>query len=283
MKYSSENVLAGIVTYNPDIKRLRENITALLKQVRYIYIVDNGSNNIGEIEELIKNENIHIKKYDKNMGIAQALKEIMDYAKSANFAWVLTLDQDSITEDGLIEKYLEYGNMPICSDVGMFTCLIKDRNFDDKKYEVQTQDIIEVPYCITSAAFTNVEKYFKTEGYDAGFFIDAVDFDICYSLRDKGYKICRINHTGLFHEVGHGENRRFLWKKIVIYHQKAFRIYYFSRNLILMNRKHKKLYPFSHLMKNELALLIRILFYEDSKKEKLNSFLKGIKDAKKTQ
>lgn len=281
MKYSSNNVLAGVVTYNPNIERLNENLTALLRQVLYIYIVDNGSSNISEIEELIRNKKIHIKKYDKNMGIAQALKEIMVYAKSTNFGWVLTVDQDSIIENDLIEKYIEYSNMPECSDVGMFTCLIKDRNFDDKKYEFQVQNVIEVPYCITSAAFTNVDKYFKTEGYDADFFIDAVDFDICYSLRDKGYKICRINHIGLLHEVGHGENRRFLWKKIVIYHQKPFRIYYYSRNMILMNRKHRNSYSFAQLLKNELALLLRIVFYEEDKYKKLNAYFKGIKDAKK--
>ena len=63
MKYSVEDVLAGIVTYNPDIKRLNENIIALLKQVKHVYIVDNGSHNILEIENLITSyKNIIINK-----------------------------------------------------------------------------------------------------------------------------------------------------------------------------------------------------------------------------
>ncbi len=281
MKYSIENVLAGIVTYNPDIERLKDNMTALLKQVKYVYIVDNGSNNILQIENLLleKNGAILLKKFENNLGIAQALKEIMDYSKFQNFKWVLSLDQDSIVEEGLVEKYIEASNLSVCSDVGMFTCLVKDRNFNDTKYEEQDQNLLDVPYCITSAAFTNVEKYFKTDGYDVDFFIDAVDFDICYSLRDIGYRICRINHIGLYHEVGHGENRKFLGKSIVVYHQKPFRIYYYSRNMVAMHRKHKRLYSFVHMLKNEFALLTRVLLYEDDRKEKLKSLFHGIKDA----
>mgnify|MGYP004607732705 CR=1 FL=1 len=283
MKYRLEDILAGIVTYNPDIRRLHDNIEELLKQVKYVYVVDNGSKNIQEIEKLIKqyNGSIEIKKYKQNKGIAQALKEIMEYSKINSFKWVLTLDQDSIIESGLVDRYLETCNSPECSDVGMFTCLIKDRNFDDQKYEAQKQHLINVPYCITSAAFTNVDKYCETEGYDANFFIDAVDFDICYALRDIGYRICRIDYPGLYHEVGHGENRYFLWKKIVVYHQKPFRIYYYSRNMILMQKKHPQKYRRRILIKNEAALFIRILLYEDCKKEKMIAFFRGIGDAKR--
>ncbi len=283
MKYRLENVLAGIVTYNPDIRRLQENIEELLKQVKYVYVVDNGSQNVKEVETLINAHTgiIKLKKYENNKGIAQALKDIMEYSKDKDFKWVLSLDQDSIIENGLVNKYIEVCNLPECADVGMFTCLIKDRNFDDKKYEEQKQDLIEVSYCITSAAFTNVDKYFETDGYDPSFFIDAVDFDICYALQDIGYRICRINYTGLYHEVGHGENHHFLWKKIVVYHQKPFRIYYYSRNMVLMQKKHKKKYKFRRLIKNEMALFIRVLLYEDHKKDKIKAFFCGIGDANK--
>ena len=280
MNYKIDDILAGIVTYNPDIKRLKQNVSELLKQVKFLYIVDNGSNNIEQIETLLSeicNINVKIKKFENNLGIAAALKEIMDYSKSSQYKWVLSLDQDSVIEPGLVNEYLRASNNPKYQDVGMFTCLIKDRNFQDKKYEEQNQEVQEVPYCITSAAFTNVEKYNDTSGYDTSFFIDAVDFDICYSLREKGYKVCRVNYTGLYHEVGHGENRRFLWKSIVVYHQNPIRIYYFARNLKFMHRKHRQLYPVHFLIKSELALFARILIYEDSKKEKIKSFWNGIR------
>lgn len=271
-------VLVGIVTFNPDLQRLKDNINAVLVQAKHILIVDNGSDNFEDIERLFSDD-ITIIKNAKNQGIAKALRQIMEFGNKQGYIWVLTLDQDSIICSSLVKEYCKYVCRDDLQDVGMFTCLIKDRNFNDEKYEKQDTDVLEVPYCITSAAFTNVKKYFMTKGYDEKFFIDAVDFDICYSLREIGYRICRINMMGLYHEVGHGENRKFLWKEIVVYNHSPFRIYYMARNTVFMNRKHKNLFPWYMMIKKELTLLARILLYENCKQEKFNQFIKGLKAA----
>ena len=41
MKY-----IAGIVLYNPDLGRLKENIESICKQVDKVILIDNGSDNI---------------------------------------------------------------------------------------------------------------------------------------------------------------------------------------------------------------------------------------------
>lgn len=282
-------VLTGIVTYNPDLVRLKENLKAMIKQIKNIYIVDNGSENFFEIKAYInlinskEGSNIQVFDFKENKGIAAALAQIMLYARESHYEWVLTLDQDSIIQEGLLETYWIVANDDEYQDAGMLTCLIKDRNFKDSKYEDQEEEVKEVDYCITSAAFTNVDKYFMTNGYDIDFFIDCVDFDICYSLRNIGYKIYRVKKIGLYHEVGHGENRRFLWKDIVIYHQKPFRIYYLARNTIWMYRKQKRLFGFITTVKKELALGTRVIVYEDNKKEKIGAYLNGVKDGFKNQ
>ena len=193
--YIKSDVVAGIVTYNPDTDRLLSNINAVQNQVDRIVIVDNGSINVAAIDHLIT-DRIHFIKWKQNKGIASALKTIMDFAIENHYSWVLTVDQDSIVQEGLIEEYLKYANREDCRNVGMFTCLIKDRNFSDKKHEEQKSDIQVVDSCITSAAFCSVEKYRTIDGYDESFFIDCVDFDICYQLRDAGYTVNRINYTG---------------------------------------------------------------------------------------
>lgn len=272
---SKKEAIIGIVTFNPEIERLKENIGALLEQTSEIVIVDNGSNNYKDIYEML-DSNIAVLRNEKNEGIASALCKIMEYARDNGYSWVLSLDQDSVIQPGLMERYYYYSKLAENSDVAMFTCLIKDRNFTDEKYEEQSLEIIDVPYCITSAAYTNVEKYFMTNGYDRDFFIDAVDFDICYTLREAGYRVCRISYVGLYHEVGHGENRSFFGKNIVVYHQKPFRVYYLARNTITMSKKHRKLFPWFVMIKKEAALLARILFYEDCKYKKLIAFYRGV-------
>lgn len=279
-EYTVDNIIAGVVTFNPNIDRLRECLAAILKQVHSLIIFDNGSRNVADIVKLLSelHGSCQIIKNGENAGIAYALAAIMDYARAHDYKWVLTLDQDSILQAGIIDKYLQCANN--YQDAAMITCLIHDRNFYDPKYEEQGNDVIEVPYCITSAAFTNVDKYFSTSGYDSEFFIDCVDFDICYSLREAGYKIYRVNHVGLLHEVGHGEQRRFLWKKIIVYHEAPWRIYYLARNTKLLAKRHTT-YGKMRAAKKEIALLTRILLYEDKKKEKLKMYSKGIHDSKK--
>lgn len=270
--------IVGIVTFNPDIERLNENLDAVLKQSSNVVIIDNGSDNYDDFIKVIDRRVVVIHN-ESNEGIASALCSIMDYARDNGFTWVLTLDQDSVIVSGLIDVYLHYSADESFSDVAAFTCLIKDRNYIDEKYEKQLLEVVEVPYCITSATFMNVEKYYRTKGYDRSFFIDAVDFDICYSLRECGYRLCRVNFEGLYHEVGHGENRFFLGKKIVVYHQTPMRIYYFARNMIIMSKKHRKLFPWFSLVKKELALFMRIVLYEDNRSEKLKFFFKGVRES----
>lgn len=278
-KYTNDDVVAGIVTYNPNMERLEQCVNAVLSQVRHIVIFDNGSINISNIKELVvkSSKNVSVIDNGRNDGIAVALLKIMLFAKTNNYKWVLTLDQDSVLQEGIVNCYLETANSAKYVNAGMITCLIKDRNFYDEKYEKQKARVISVPYCITSGAFTSVNKYFMTSGYDEKFFIDCVDFDICYSLKESGYKIYRVNHIGILHEVGHGEEKKFLWKKIIIYHENPERIYYLARNTKRLQKKHKE-YGKVRMIYKEMTLLCRIILYEDNKKDKFRAFIKGILD-----
>jgi len=109
-------IYAGIVLYNPDISLLKKNIEAIRNQVAKVALVDNGSDNIAEVQSLInKYENACLISNDDNLGIAKALNQIMERAKEENAQWVLTLDQDSICPDGMVKKYQAYIN----DNVGM--------------------------------------------------------------------------------------------------------------------------------------------------------------------
>lgn len=45
-----------------------------------------------------------------NQGIAFALNQILNWAKSQRYSWVLTMDQDSICSVNMIDEYLKYIN-----------------------------------------------------------------------------------------------------------------------------------------------------------------------------
>ena len=268
--------IAGIVLFNPEIERLNENIKEVSKQVDEIILVDNNSKNICQIEELIKlYSKVNIIKNTTNYGIAKALNQIVKYAFEGKYEWVLTLDQDSVVKDGLVNKYNEYIGIP---NVAIMNCNIEDRNFVEPIERKKTGEYIEVKNVITSGSYLNVKACYDVGGFDEKMFIDRVDTDMCYMLTNKGYKIIEINYKGLLHEVGNKTKvKKILGKDVVIFNHAPFRSYYIIRNGVYFFRKHYN--QIENSKKFYFSIYRRIgvfVFYEDKKIEKLILSIKAI-------
>lgn len=271
------DVIGGIVTFNPDIDRLRENIDAIKEQVDEIVVVDNDSNNIHEIMQLSNEYDFELVKLSSNYGIAYALNIILKNAKLKKKNWVLALDQDSVCEKGLVDKYLKYKELP---NTGMLTCNIKDRNYIYYNEGSSEKSYSEIKYCITAASFMNVEAYNSGCIYDEKMFIDKVDFDMCLQLREHGFKIYKINFNGLLQEVGDGKTVRIGPFSTVTYNHSPLRRYYMTRNGIYLARKHKEKSLVASIYR-ELRDMFIVLIFEKDKIEKLKSSLKGFSDGLK--
>lgn len=271
-------LLAGIVLFNPNLKRLQENYEAISAQVDKVLFIDNGSNNKDEIGLWLDGKtDIDFITNDINRGIATALKQIMDFAIDKQYDWVVTLDQDSVVNDKLIDNYLKYVNIP---DTGLLTCNIVDRNFVEVDQFPET-GWKYVTQCITSASMMSVVAYKKTDGYDEKMFIDSVDFDICLNLKKHGLKIVKINYDGVLHEVGKGKNVRLLFKDYIVYNHSAFRNYYIARNHLYLIRKYPESFNTLKEYIREIRSEVLIILFEKNKFSKLRSRWKGIIDSKK--
>ena len=179
-------VAAIIITYNPDIKRLDENIKAVLPQIEQLFIVDNGSKNSCEIyEKYAFLENINIIKLKRNKGIAYALNRGCEAAEKFS-EWVITLDQDSVVPNNLVEEYEKFINFP---NIGIIAPRIKYKNGFIENDFYNSKHYIEVEKCISSANMVKLSSWKAVGGFDEKMFIDYVDFDFCASLREHGYKI----------------------------------------------------------------------------------------------
>lgn len=270
------NICAGIVLFNPEIERLNENIEHIRKQVAQLVLVDNGSDNLNEVKDLIKGlPNVILLENGENLGIAQALNRILKFAGDYSYEWVLTLDQDSVADDSLIEAYKKFLiEHTLSQKIGCLTCNIVDRNFNIEKKESGYE---EIDYCITSGSLMNVEKTFEIGGFDESMFIDKVDCDICINMRKHGYKIIRINYDGLLHEIGHAKQINLGFRKWELYNHSSFRRYYMCRNASYLLRKYHNIYVFNMFLK-EVFQFILVFLFEDNKKEKAGKGLKGFAD-----
>lgn len=272
------NICAGIVLYNPDIERLKENIYGIYDQVDLIILVDNNSENIEDVQkEVCKHENIKLIKNEINLGIASALNQIMEFGEKNNFNWVLTLDQDSICPKNLIAEYNKYIDI---NDVAIICPKIIDINRPIKEDECIV-DYKFIDKCITSASLTNVEIWKKISGFDEKMFIDMVDFDYCRRVTLNNFKILRVNNVSILHEIGNITQHKILGLSFIAHNHSSFRKYYIARNIIYFERKHKlhktKLIEYLRILK---LMLISILF-EKNKIEKIKMILKGTIDGYK--
>lgn len=266
-------ILGAIVTYNPDIERLMENIASVINQVDKLLIFDNHSRNVLEIETKL-GMNILIYKSDQNIGMSGALNYILNYASMNNYEWFLTLDQDSIIVKNCINQYCEFiKKNNEYNNLAILTCKIKDRNHSHQ--DIMCKGFLEVNECITSGAFYKTSILKSVGGFDNQLFIDLVDNDICYNLINNGYKIVKLNYEGLLHEIGVSTDKKILTRKIMVANEKVFRLYYMSRNSIYEFRKYKKF----KFLKLYFINLGKAILFESNKLLRIKACILGVKDA----
>ena len=269
-------ICAGIVLYNPNEDRLAENINAILPQVSWLILVDNGSNNIESIlKQWDKKSKIKFILNIKNEGIAKALNQMCETASAANSKWILTLDQDSVCPSNLIENFLKYTKL---NKIGII-CPRFELNIDGHILNKTTSSVDYVDYCITSASLTNLEAWYKSGKFDEWMFIDCVDYDFCLKLINKGYRIIRLNDVVINHEVGNLQIMKLPYgKKIILHNHNPIRNYYISRNTIYILKKYWKNKSVYKWIPRLIYWQIFKLAFEKNKIKTLKSFFKGVKD-----
>ena len=270
-------VYAGVVTYNPEIKRLKENISSIQNQVTTVVIFDNGSNNVDNIQNLILGlANVVFIKSEKNLGIAAALNRLMQWGNDKGYDWMLSLDQDSVCEENFVARMKPY--LTIEQNLGVVAPVIVDRNVGVVGHNPKSE-YIHVNTCITSGAFSKVSAWKEIGKYDESMFIDSVDFEYCYRMRKCGYEVIQVRDVQLLHELGKSQRKRFfIWSFDVTGHS-AFRKYYIARNNVYYPLKHHMWLHFIRGNLRNINLILTIVFYERSKRNKISAVCRGWKDA----
>ena len=124
----------------------------------------------------------------------------------------------------------------------------------------------------------NIKAWSEIGGFDERMFIDGVDFDICYRLRQRGYKIYCIHSVVLLHEIGHIEYHRFLFWKVLVMNHSAFRKYYIARNVIYTAKKRRSTLLVVKGLLQEIKMIGIVIFYEEDKLNKIRCICRGIYD-----
>ena len=272
-------ICAGIVTYNPQINLLSSCITAIRSQVDHVVIIDNGSNNSRDIDDL-KNycDNISVVYNNNNEGIAKALNQIGSEAKRLECDWFLTLDQDSICQPDMIDNYDSCIKELNDETIGMLCPRIKlrvlgkDENSITSKYE-------DVEVAITSGCLVKVEAWEDVCGFWNYLFIDKVDDDFCLSLREKGWRIVKVNRISLEHEIGRPTKHKMFIFSYYTDSYPDFRYYYIARNTMVVYSLHSN-HKFN-ITWIIIKKLLKLFLGEKNKYSKTKAFILGYLDGRK--
>ena len=246
----------GIVTYRPDAQRLKENIDAASSQPETgeILIADNDK---GE-----------------NVGMACGLNQLCRRAIELGYEWIVTLDQDSVMQPGMLSDFSHYIDR---NDVGIICPRIEDRNMG-RQYARSDKGIDYIEQCITAGNLVRLKAWEDVGGFSEELFIDGVNFDFCIRIRQNGYKILRTNNVFLLQEVGHGRAIHLPFgKQISIGNHPPLRLYYISRNFLYIGKRH---HQFMHWAIEVFKRMLIVLFFETNRREKIRFMLTGIRHYK---
>jgi rhamnosyltransferase len=208
-----ENVVAIVVTYDPKIPRLQTALDALGQQVLHLFIVDNGSKNLNEVRALVANvASRSLIEMGSNQGIGAALNRGVCVALAHAPRWFLTMDQDSVVQEGAIASILEEwqllpestkiktgilalrpqpqrGSIWLTRYVDQLQILGHEANFQERRAVITSGNLIH-------------ENAVHLIDFDTELFIDQVDFAFCAKVRAQGFRILQQNKVSMDHQLG---------------------------------------------------------------------------------
>lgn len=276
-----KKIYSILVAYNPDLAELNQAIERLKKQTEMVIVCNNSDYDVKFEDEYVKVFN-----FGKNLGIAKAQSIGMKWAFENEADFILQMDQDSIPNDDLVEKLLEC--YTILEDKGYKVGLVGSQDFDKDTNEesiamINKEENIEgtkyaiVPDILSSGSLIPKAIYDLIGGMDDDLFIDIVDFEYCWRIREKGFLIVKNKDALLAHKLGDGQKK--IFGSISVNIGSPFRHYYQFRNILMMVSRNYV--PFKWKVSQLVKLLMKLIFYPLGLKDgrvRFRYMILGIKD-----
>lgn len=282
-------ISAGITTYNPDLERFALNVQAVMSQVAYLMVIDNGSSNFDEMDRLLSSicPGAIVISNGENKGVATALNQVLTKSHALGSEWVLLLDQDSVVQENMVELMSGY----IAEDTAILSPFIIDRNRSYADLEL-LPEVEPFMWPITSGSLINLKIADKIGGFQESLFIDFVDDEFSIRVYLNGYKSLRVNSARLYHEIGHlapvglpfphFDNGVFTIRRAFSSGHTPIRHYYQVRNLMVLHKCYEKsLRAHGVKLPSVVKFIFHSLLFEPDRLRNFSFMLKGLCDSRK--
>ncbi|MBF0238571.1 MAG: glycosyltransferase family 2 protein [SAR324 cluster bacterium] len=275
-------ICAIVVTWNPSVD-IDNNLKQLLDVCRHVIIVDNGSQDAywKTIEHLGSNPQITIIKNATNTGIAGALNQGISKAMEQGYQWGLTMDQDSLITHECVHALSSCLSCGEPDKIAIITPVYRDpatqRLICSKNCNSETA-YVEIIANMTSGNLVRLAAIQQVGMFRKDLFIDYVDYEICLRLRKQGYKIIQACQAVMDHQLGQTTRVAIVGQDFFPTNHSPLRRYYIARNRLVLYKNYWKDEPL-FLIKDGIRFLgelMKIIFFEQNKSEKIAKTLKGI-------
>lgn len=279
-----ESICAIVVTFNPDTE-LVARVGAIARQVREVVIVDNGSSEfcITHLQQLAAQSDVRLILNRENEGVAHALNQGVRWAAAQGYTWVLTLDQDTVVAEDMVDSLVEvYRASPSQAELAVIGSNFRSSPEAKPFYEfIDPRDALaeEVKTVITSGSLISLRAFHLIGGFRDEFFIDGVDLEYCLRARAHGMHVVIACRPLMEHCIGHLSEHRLPWKKTGTTNHPAWRHYFMTRNIVILAREYIRKEPglvLATLWARTKSILLVALFERESVAKVRASILGGL-------
>lgn len=211
-KYS---VLAVIVTYQPDKKKISELIACLKEQASHCLIVDNTEPPCPWLKQFV-GPCVKIIQLGKNCGIAYGQNLGITHASDQKIDYILFLDQDCVPLPGmvrnLVSSFLELekagksvaavGPVEISPQSGSPLPLYHTQGRKGGVCPDSPTSSVRVSYLHSAGTLIKRSVFRYTGELDSSLFIDLVDMEWCFRAASRQMNCYGIYDAHILHHVG---------------------------------------------------------------------------------
>ena len=267
MKHSKNNGLksaAIVIWYNPE-KSFVRNIKTYADHFKNIIVIDNSDTDNSALLRSLQNA-VYIPLFG-NKGISAALNSGIVATREMNVDWVLTMDQDSAFEGSHLQVLMDTAAQQ------QDDATVAIVGWGENRHSEGDAPVTEVRSMITSGCLNRISAIDAIGGFNEALFIDCVDFELCYRLRQAGYRILQDRRVRMIHAQGNQKTRHFWGKDYITYNYSPTRYYYQVRNNLYLGRVD---ISYRRLARRKIRYMIRnVLLFETNKIWKLFAIFQG--------
>lgn len=282
---TEHSVCAIVVTYHP-LPHMVENMAIILSQTDAMVVVDNGSTD-SELETLRDASRVlgfELIENGQNLGIAAGLNLGVHCAKSRGFPFVALFDQDSTVTDGFIGKMVSmYENHPRRTSVGLVGAGYRHKVTGEcppPRLLAKDGGPVEI---MTSGSFLPTRVFDDCGYFQEDLFIDSVDYEYCFRLREAGFIALYCPEALLLHAAGSPVQVELFGKTIITFsNHSAGRWYYITRNSCLLLSRYGRQFPRWAMATIVLLFIkapIKVLLVKEERWKKIRNMVLGAIDA----